>query len=89
MAIEREERRVWAALLYPSGVADVFGALRGSQRLHWTSQRARAEAEEWIEEMRIGPVTWKSIDNQVIIGRSRTHVVVIRSILLPRGEPLP
>jgi hypothetical protein len=60
MAIERDERRVWAALLSPPGVADVFGASRGSQRLRWTPRQACAEAQDWIEEMPIGPVTWEA-----------------------------
>jgi hypothetical protein len=82
-----KDRRAWAAMLYPSGVGDVFGALRGSPRLHWTPRAACAEAQDWIASMRIGPITWESVDDQVIIGRVPTHRVVIRSILLPSGEP--
>jgi hypothetical protein len=89
MAIDPEERRGWAAILYRSGVGEVVGALRGSPRLHWTPVAARQEAQDWIEAMRIGPVTWGSIDDQVVIGRCPTHVIVIRSILLPRGKPPP
>ena len=89
MGIKLRERRGWAAMLYPSGVSDLVGALRGSPRLHWTPQAAREEAQGWIEAMRIGPVTWGAIDDQVFIGRSPTHVIVIRSILLPNGKPPP
>lgn len=89
MVVKPEDRRGWAVMLYPSGVVDVFGAVRGSSRLHWTPRAAREEAQDWIEEMRIGPISWESIDDQIMIGRTRTHCVVIRSILLPLGEPPP
>jgi hypothetical protein len=87
MAIESEDRCGWAAILYRPGVGDVVGPLRGSARLHWTPQAARQEAQDWIEAMRIGPVTWASIDDQMVIGHGPTHVIVVRSVLLPRGKP--
>jgi hypothetical protein len=31
---QKGDRRVWAALLFASGVADVIGAVRGTPRLH-------------------------------------------------------
>jgi hypothetical protein len=46
-----EDRRGWAAMIYPTGVSDVFGAVRGSLRLHWTQRAAREEAEHWVGEM--------------------------------------
>jgi len=62
MAIDPEERRGWAAIIYQTGVADVFGALRGSPRLHWTQEAARREAEEWVSEMKSGPIHWQPLE---------------------------
>jgi hypothetical protein len=78
------EPRGWAAMLYPSAGAQVIGAMRGSKRLHWTQKGARAEAEKWVEEMQIGPITWEIVDDQVLIGRNSAHVLILRSILLPQ-----
>ena len=78
-----EDRCGWAAMIFPAGIADVVGAVRGSRRLHWTQAAARAEAEAWVSEMGIGPIAWQILDDQMLIGRSRSHTIVIRSILLP------
>jgi hypothetical protein len=86
MVVNPQDRRVWVATLYPAWVADVFGAVRSSPRLHWTPQAARAEAEGWIAKMAVEPITWQTIDNQTMIGRNRTHAVVILSLLLPRSD---
>jgi hypothetical protein len=83
------ERRVWLAILFPAGVADVVGAVRASVRLHWTVQEARDEAERWVEEMRIGSITWGAADEQIVVGRTPTHVAVVRGIPLPRGDHRP
>jgi len=87
MAIEPQDRRAWAAMIFSTGVAEIFGALRGSARLHWTQANAQHEAECWISEMRAGPLRWQTIDDQIAIGRCDSHVVVVRSILLPCGDP--
>jgi hypothetical protein len=81
------DRRVWAALVFASGVADVIGAVRGSQRLHWTQRAAREEAEKWAAEMNLGPLVWESPDDEVTLGRAQGHVVVVRGVLLPLGSP--
>jgi len=86
MAIEQEDRRAWAAIIFPTGVAEIFGALRGSARLHWMRADAQQEAERWISDMKAGPLRWETIDDQIAIGRCDAHVVVVRSILLPRGD---
>jgi hypothetical protein len=79
---------VWAAILFPTGQADVFGAVRGSPRLHWSIDGARREAEGWAEEMRAGPIAWSSLEDGVVaVGRIKGHAVVLRSILLPLGPP--
>lgn len=85
-----ENLRCWAAVLYPSGVADIVGAARRSPRLHWTKRAAREEAQQWIEDLRIGPMTWEAVDGGLLtIGRNRSYIAVIYSILLPRGQAPP
>ena len=84
---QQGHRRVWAALVFASGVADVVGAVRGSPRLHWTQWAAREEAEKWAAEMNLGPLVWESPDDQLALGRARGHVAVVRSVLLPLGSP--
>ena len=66
---------------------EVLGAVQASKRVHWTKESARAEAERWIAEMKLGPITWYAIDDQVVIGRIHKHYVVLRSALLPKEEP--
>jgi hypothetical protein len=41
------ELRGWTAMIYVADSRDVAGAVRRSQRLHWTLQDAQAEAESW------------------------------------------
>jgi hypothetical protein len=84
------DQRGWAAMIYPTGVPDVFGAIRGSSRLHWTQRAAREEAERWVSEM--SPprtIRWEAVGPDVLtaIGRTDGHAIVIRSILLPLGDP--
>jgi len=86
--ITREaDRPVWAAMIFPSGIADVIGAVRGSPRLHWTQRAAREEAQAWAREMGHERIIWESLDDQMAIGRIPGHAVVVRSILLPLGRP--
>jgi hypothetical protein len=68
------ERCVWAAILFATGQADVFGAVRGSPRLHWSFDGARLEAEGWAED-------------GIAVGRIKGHAIVLRGILLPLGSP--
>ena len=81
------DRRVWAAMLFATGHADVFGAVRGSRRLHWSFDGARLEAEAWAEEMGAGPVDWATLEDGIAVGRIKGHALVLRSILLPAGPP--
>jgi hypothetical protein len=81
------ERRVWAAILFVTGQADVFGAVRGSPRLHWSFDDAKLEAEGWVEEMRAGPIAWARIEDGIAVGRTKGHAIVLRSILPPLGPP--
>jgi hypothetical protein len=80
-------RRGWAAMLFPSGITDVIGAVRGSPRLHWTQRAAQAEAQAWVTEMGHGQIIWESLDDQMAIGRIPGHAAVVRSILLPLDAP--
>jgi hypothetical protein len=90
MAIKRDQH-VWAAVLYRAGVADMFGAVRVSPRLHWTEGAARKEAQGWIEEMQIGPIIWEWLDDQmvigdqIVIGRNGIYLIIIYGMLLPTG----
>jgi hypothetical protein len=85
------DRRAWGAMIWPLGVADAFGAVRISQRLHWTQRAACAEAEAWVREMGAGPIEWRVLDEQVVMATldhgTGHHLVVVRSVLLPKGEP--
>jgi hypothetical protein len=81
------ERRVWAAILFVAGQADVFGAVRGSPRLHWSFDGARIEAEGWAEAMQAGPIAWARIEDEIAVGRIKGHAIVLRGILLPLGSP--
>jgi hypothetical protein len=65
---QKGDWRVWAALLFASGVADVIGAVRGTPRLHWTQRAAREEAEKWAAEMNLGALVWESADEEVALG---------------------
>ena len=81
------EHQVWAAILFATGQADVFGAVCGSPRLHWGLDGAKLEAEGWAEEMGAGPIAWARVENGIAVGRIKGHAVVVRSILLPLGPP--
>jgi hypothetical protein len=74
-------------MMFPSGIADVIGAVRGSPRLHRTQRAAQEEAQAWATEMGHGPIVWESLDDQMAIGRIPGHAVVVRSILSPLGSP--
>ncbi|HEY2538520.1 MAG TPA: hypothetical protein VGI28_03335 [Stellaceae bacterium] len=88
MVLDPEDRRGWGAILFPPGVSGIFGAVRGSARLHWTQDAPREEAEDWIAEMGDGPISWETIEqDHLVVGRCRTYVVTLHSVLLSRGEP--
>jgi len=87
-APQDKETRVWAAMIFPAQ-GEVQGSVQASKRVHWTKEAARAEAERWIAEMKLGPISWYAIDDQVVIGRNHKHYIVLRSALLPDGEPPP
>ena len=78
------ELRGWTDMIYVADSRDVAGAVRRSQRLHWTLQDAQAEAESWASELG-HEIVWESVDNLTLIGRMPGHFVVVASILLPKG----
>jgi len=86
-ATDDSDRRVWAAMLFATGHADIFGAVRGSSRLHWNFDGARLEAEAWAEEMGAGPVDWATLEDGIAVSHIKGHAFVLRSILLPAGPP--
>jgi len=47
----------------------VFGAVRGSPRLHWGLDGAKLEAQGWAEEMGTGPIAWARVENGIAVGR--------------------
>jgi hypothetical protein len=63
------ERQVWAAILFVTGQADVFGTVRGSPRPRLSFDDAKLEAEGWAEEMRAGPIAWARIEDGIAVGR--------------------
>jgi hypothetical protein len=83
------QRAWWVQVVQAGGPAirDVFGAVRISQRLHWTQRDARAEGEKFAMELGGGEIRWEMIDDACSIGRFRGHAIMVRSILLPLGEP--
>ena len=54
-----------------------------SPKLHWTELEARAEAER-----RLPGIVWEVMDEGVTLGRAPDdRRAVVRSVLLPDGEP--
>ena len=78
------ELRGWTAMIYVADSRDVAGAVRRSQRLHWTPKDGQAEAESWASELG-HEIVWQSVDDLTLIGRMRGHFIVVASILLPKG----
>ena len=74
------EPRVWCAMIYVAESRDVAGAVRRSKRLHWKQEDARRELEDWVRQMRLGPVCWEIVDDETLIDRIRGHFVVVSSL---------
>jgi len=78
------EHQVWAAILFATGQADVFGAAARACTGAWTAPSSRPK---------VGPRRWGRAD-RLGAGRERHrgrphqgHAVVVRSILPPLGPP--
>jgi hypothetical protein len=85
-----EERRAWWVQVVQAGgpaIREVFGAVRISERLHWTQAEARAEGERFAAELGVGEIRWEIIDDTCAIGRFSGHAIMLRSILLPQPPP--
>jgi hypothetical protein len=78
------ELRGWTAMIYVADSRDVAGAVRRSQRLHWTLEDAKAEAQSWATGLG-REIVWGRVDGLTLIGRMPGHFVVVASILLPKG----
>jgi hypothetical protein len=91
MSYASTQRAWWVQVVQAGGAAirEAFGAVRISDRLHWTQAEARAEAEKFCAELGDGEIHWEAIADDCVIGRFRHYAVMLRSILLPRGDPPP
>ena len=70
------------------GVSEAFGAARMSERLHWSQRDAMDEAEKFSKELgAAGPIQWEVLDDTYAIGRFNDYAMVVRSMLMPLGEP--
>lgn len=89
MPYKRTQRAWWVQVVQAGGdaIREVFGAVRISDRLHWTEQEARSEGEKFAAQLGGGEILWETVDEACIIGRFRAHAIMVRSILLPFGEP--
>jgi hypothetical protein len=87
---DQGSRRVWWVQVVQAGgaaIREAFGAVRISERLHWTQREARAEGERFVAELGGGEIRWEVVDDGCTIGRFRNHAIMVRSIALPLGEP--
>jgi hypothetical protein len=89
-----ENRRVWAAAIFPIGHAEVFGGMWDSDQLHWTRAGAISEIENHVVKMGLLPMQWTSGAGDLMIVRThypgneqRGFAAMIRSVRLPEGEP--
>ena len=87
------ERRVWLAVVYSIGNADIFGAAWDSDRLHWTREAAEKEALKLVSDLGLSPIQWTEINEVWAIGRCHKiehetdlYGVTVRGVLLPLAE---
>jgi hypothetical protein len=79
------EPRVWFAIILADS-RDVVGAVRRSKRAHLKQEDARREIESWMIEMGRAPVRWEIADDEMLVGRTPGHFVIVSSLLLPKEE---
>ena len=89
-----DERRVWAAAIFPIGHSEVFGGMWDTNQLYWTRAEAIAEIEDQVIKMGLLPMEWTSGEGDLMIGRTHfpgdeqsRFAVLVRSARLPEGEP--
>ena len=85
------EPRVWLAVVYPIGIADIFGGAWDSDRFHWTREAADKEALEIASGLRLSPIRWTEINESWAIGRCHKighetdlYGVTVRGVRLPQ-----
>jgi hypothetical protein len=90
------ERRVWLAVVYPIGHAEIFGGAWDRDHLHWTREAAEREAPEMASDLGLAPVQWTKIDEVWAIGRCHKigdetdlYGVTVRAVQLPSAEGKP
>lgn len=88
-----DERRVWAAAIFPIGQSEVFGGLWDTDQLYWTRAEAIAEIEAHVIKMGLLPMEWTNGEGDLLIGRTHypnkeqpSFAVLVRSARLPKGE---
>jgi hypothetical protein len=88
------ERRVWLAVVYPIGYAEIFGGAWDRDGLHWTREAAERETLEMASDLGLSPVQWTEINKVWAIGRCHKiaretdlYGVTVRGVLLPPGPP--
>jgi len=77
------DRVGWFAVIYSNGSHDLVGSVRRSKRLHWTMREARHEMEGWVFELRLGKISWDTVEDNVIVARLPRHIAVISNMYLP------
>jgi len=89
MPDQSTQRAWWVQVVQAGGAAirEAFGAVRISERLHWTQREAQAEGERFVAELGGGEIRWEIIDEACAIGRFKNYAIMVRSIGLPLGEP--
>jgi hypothetical protein len=88
------EQRVWLAVVYPVGLADIFGAAWDKDRFHWTREAAETEALAMARDLGLSQIQWTEINEFWAIGRCHKigrdtvlYGVTVRGVLMPLGSP--
>jgi hypothetical protein len=87
------ERRVWLAVVYPIGLADIFGGAWDRDQLHWTRAAAEEEAAKIASVLELSSIRWTEITEVWALGRchkigneTELYGVTVRGVRLPE-EP--
>jgi hypothetical protein len=89
-----ENRRVWAAAIFPIGNSEVFGGMWDSDQLYWTRAEAVAEIEDHVVKMGLLPMEWTTGEGDLMIGRTHypgndqpRFAVLVRRARPPKAKP--
>ncbi len=87
-------RRYWLAVVYPIGVADVFGAGWDTDRLHRSRIAAEVEARQLVLSLGCSPIRWIELNDFWSIGRCHSlenpavlYGVTVRGVLIAPPSP--